>query len=89
MLDLDTGEASAIALALESPASLLIIDEQKGRKIAKELGLNTLGTLGCLVKAKKIGHYEMLLPILQKIRQSGFYISENLMREILELAGET
>src|SRR5687768_14553904 len=36
-LDLDKGEASAIVLALETQDSTLIIDEKKGRKIAREL----------------------------------------------------
>ncbi len=38
-LRLDDGEASSIALALEGPDSLLILDERKGRRIAKDHGL--------------------------------------------------
>jgi predicted nucleic acid-binding protein len=34
----DQGEASAVALALEHKRCLLIIDEQKGRKMALQLG---------------------------------------------------
>jgi predicted nucleic acid-binding protein len=47
-LDIDEGEASAIALALESEPSLLIIDDNKGRKVARKLGLNLTGSLGIL-----------------------------------------
>lgn len=46
---LDEGEASVLALCLEKPNSLLIIDERKGRKIAKELHITTIGTLGILL----------------------------------------
>ncbi|MBK7410250.1 MAG: DUF3368 domain-containing protein [Saprospirales bacterium] len=88
MLDLDIGEASAIALALETASSLLIIDERKGRNVAKELGLKTLGTLGCLLKAKEKGYYSQLAPVLQKLQNAGFYISEALAKEILKIAGE-
>lgn len=35
---LDKGEASSIALALEKESSLLIIDDWKGRRLAKQLG---------------------------------------------------
>ncbi|CAN5912109.1 hypothetical protein BH24BAC1_BH24BAC1_26680 [soil metagenome] len=52
---LDQGEASAIALALETPASVLIMDEKKGRRIAKELNLEILGTLRILGLAKQKG----------------------------------
>ena len=42
-LVLDAGEASAIALCLEKPDnSLLVIDEMKGRRVAKELGLKMI-----------------------------------------------
>ena len=45
-IDLDNGEASAIALGLENSDSLILIDEKKGRKRAMELGLKIMGTLG-------------------------------------------
>lgn len=87
-LDLDPGEASAIALALESESALLIIDEKKGRYTAKKLGLKTIGTLGCLLKAKEKGYYPQLFPILQKLKKAGFYLSDMLTKEILNIAGE-
>lgn len=51
--ELDLGEASAIALALENESHLLIIDERKGRKKAQDLGLNYIGLLALIVQAKK------------------------------------
>ena len=51
-LELDRGEASAIALALESGNCLLVIDEKKGRRIAKRMGLKIIGTLGIVIQAK-------------------------------------
>jgi len=53
---LDPGEATAIAVATEREHSLLIIDEVKGRKAAKELGISMTGSLGVLVASKKKGH---------------------------------
>ena len=38
-LTLDQGEASAIALALEQPECLLIMDERRGRQVAQQLQL--------------------------------------------------
>src|SRR5438132_6652645 len=49
---LDAGEASAIALVLETKNTLLIIDEKKGRRIARELKIAVIGTLRVLLFAK-------------------------------------
>jgi len=53
--ELDEGEAEAIALAKTIHADLLLIDELKGRKIAKEEGLKIVGVLGVLLDAKEMG----------------------------------
>ncbi len=59
-VSLDKGEASAIALALENENCLLIIDEYKGRKVAKSLGLAITGTAGVLAQAKLKGYVHLL-----------------------------
>jgi len=48
---LDKGEASSKTLALEIPNSILIIDEVKGRNIAKSLNIEIIGTIGVLIEA--------------------------------------
>jgi predicted nucleic acid-binding protein len=54
-MQIDKGESSAIALALETPQSTIILDDFKARKIAEKLGLNVTGTLGVIIKAKLRG----------------------------------
>jgi len=65
---LDKGEASAIALAFESDDSLLIIDEAKGRKESKKLGINYTGTLGIIVVAKEKGFINSAIELIQLIK---------------------
>ncbi|RPD50599.1 DUF3368 domain-containing protein [Paracnuella aquatica] len=84
----DAGEASAIALAMEHDDCLLIIDEIKGRNLAKQLGLKITGTLGLLIQAKTKGHIESVLPLLHKIKQTNFRISASLETAMLRSAGE-
>ncbi len=45
---LDLGESEAIALALETAADILIIDEKRGRLKARELGIPTVGLIGII-----------------------------------------
>jgi predicted nucleic acid-binding protein len=45
-------EREAIALALEAGADLVILDDQRGRRIAREKGLSVTGTVGVLIEAR-------------------------------------
>ncbi|MCI5125460.1 MAG: DUF3368 domain-containing protein, partial [Candidatus Electrothrix sp. AR5] len=87
-MDLDAGEASAIALSLEINRSILIIDDLKGRKIAERLQLKYSGTLGLLLQTKQAGILTALRPVVVKIRETNFRFSETLLDYLLEQAGE-
>ena len=87
-MDLDKGEASAIALSLELDNSIMIIDDLKGRKIADKLNLKYSGTFGLILKAKQEGIILSVRPILDKIKKTNFRFSEKLFKTISEQAGE-
>lgn len=87
-LELDPGEASAIALALENPASKIILDERKGRSVAKRLGLKVTGTIGIIIKAKQEGLIDSGKEVLEQLEQHGFWLFEKLKTAILSLLKE-
>ncbi len=87
-LQLDIGEASAIALAIEMPECTIILDDYKARKLAEKLGLKITGTIGVIVKAKLRGIIPTVKPYLDKIRRTDFYISNELYFKAIEEAGE-
>lgn len=87
-LEVDLGEASAIALAAENQPSLLIIDDLKGRKLAKKLNLTITGTLGVLITAKREGILPQIKPLFDKIQQTNFRIAPTLVESLLREAGE-
>jgi predicted nucleic acid-binding protein len=88
-LELDEGEAEAIALAAELKADLLLLDERKGRVVASRLGLKFVGLLGVLVEAKHKGLILAVRPVLDNlISKAGFWISRDLYEHVLQAAGE-
>lgn len=78
---LDSGEASAMALAIEKTASLLIIDELKARKQAKALKISVTGTIGILIAAKEKGIINTVTEVLDEIEKTDFRISNHLIKE--------
>jgi predicted nucleic acid-binding protein len=87
-LQLDTGEASAIALALEILESIIILDDYRARQIANRLGLNVTGTLGILIKAKRQGVIASIKPLIVKLKENHFHLSPELEQAVLNEAGE-
>jgi predicted nucleic acid-binding protein len=87
-LQIDRGEASAIALAIETPHSVVIIDDYKARKVAERLGIEIIGTIGIIIKAKRQGIIESIKPFLKKIKQTDFRISEEIEKRALQESGE-
>jgi predicted nucleic acid-binding protein len=84
----DEGEASALALAIEIPNSTLILDDDKARKLARSYQLQFTGTIGVLVKAKRTGLITMLKPVLEKIANTDFRLSQSVISAALREANE-
>jgi predicted nucleic acid-binding protein len=84
----DLGEAEAIVLGTELHADYLLIDERLGTAEANKRNLKTLGLMGVLVKAKQQQVILEVKPYLLRLRQEGFWVSENLIRQILNSVGE-
>jgi len=82
---LDEGESEAITLAVEKNLPL-IIDEKKGRKIAKNLGIEIIGLLGvlflnykkCNLSKKEIEEF------LDTALSNGYRISDKLLKQFFE-----
>jgi len=85
---LGPGEREAIALALERRADLMILDELPARKIARTTGVNVVGTVGILLASKRRGFISLLRPELDKLLQNSFFLSPQLYRQLLQVAGE-
>lgn len=86
---LDAGESEAIALAIEIQADQLLLDERRGRTVAKQYGVSVIGLMGVLLLAKRQGLLETIRPVLYELRTvAGFWIDAELFKQVLESAGE-
>ncbi len=87
---LDTGEASVIQLAREKQIDHVLIDERKGRKIAREIyQLRVIGTARILVEAKRHGFLDNVQDIIYQMTNNGYRIHNNIIAHILKEAGES
>jgi uncharacterized protein len=72
---LHAGEREAIILAQELNAQLLI-DEQRGRDIARAQGLAVVGMLRILAEAKQCRYIAAVRPLVEALLTIGYWIDE-------------
>jgi predicted nucleic acid-binding protein len=85
---LDDSEATSISLALEIKESILLINEAKGRQIAQHLGIETISVIGLLILAKKNKFISRVVPLLIKVRDNGYWLTDQLLNDVSILTGE-
>jgi hypothetical protein len=87
---LDLGESEAIILAQELKADVLLMDENKGRKVAKQLGIPLSGALGVLINSFDIGLLTVtqVKECLEELQRAGRRISGELINSVRSYIGQ-
>ena len=78
------GEAETITLASEEKVGFIVLDDKPARRRAKAMKLNVVGTLRILrlmYDAKLIDKPE-IIKALEKLRETGFRISEDVINKV-------
>lgn len=86
---LGDGESEALALARQQPTDVILLDEARAVRCAREMGLPVLRTVGLLLQAKAQGHLESIQPALDQLRIAGFRLSEPVYQTALRHADES
>lgn len=86
--ELGAGEAATLALASEVRAARVVLDDLDGRRWARKLDLEVIGTLGLLLGAKLRGDVTSLRTSIDELKSHGFRASQLLIEAVLEQAGE-
>jgi predicted nucleic acid-binding protein len=76
--DLDLGESSSIALAMEIDNALLILDDGHARDYAIELGLKITGTAGTLIAAYQQGFLKDIKSVVNDMKLRRFRLPKNI-----------
>lgn len=85
-LNLGKGETEAINLCLETNSPLLLIDDKRGRNVAKSFKIEILGILGifALMYKKNLKEKQYLIDNLDLLLKSGFYYSSDVILNFLK-----
>ncbi len=73
---------------MQHPHSCLLIDDMMGRMIAQRQGVRITGTLGILIRAKRMGLITQLKPLFDDLKIHGWFISDELIHQALVAANE-
>lgn len=85
---MDVGEASILALAAEIGDCYVLIDDYKARRHAEAIQQKYLGTLGLILRAKRLNVIPAVRPLLEKVQQTDFWASDSLYEFIIQEANE-
>ncbi|MDY6768784.1 MAG: DUF3368 domain-containing protein [Candidatus Nanohaloarchaea archaeon] len=80
--ELDSGEAATIRYAVREGIETVLIDEKEGRDAARRHDLNPVGVIGILMRAYESS--DRFQEAMDELRGEGFWISDDLYRDVLD-----
>ena len=87
MRGLGAGERSAIYLAFGLEAALVLIDEDRARRVAKNLGLAVAGAIAILERGAQLKKVSDLRSVYRGLLDQGIRFSPDLLEQSLARCG--
>jgi predicted nucleic acid-binding protein len=86
--NLGPGESDVLAMALLLGVSAVGLDDMRARRVARQMGLLPVGTLGILVEAKRHGHTSAIRPYIVRLRSANHWFGDTMLNSVLSTVGE-
>ena len=86
--NLGNGESAVFSYAVKASEYRAIVDDLAARRCARAFGIQTLGTGGLLVLARRRGLISSVKDGVKRLRDSGLYLSETVVQLLISEAGE-
>ncbi len=87
--DLGAGESQVLAHTAVSPAGTkAVVDDLQARRCALSLGLGLIGTLGIILRSKKLDLLAFARPPIEQLLRRGLYLGRDLVEAALREVGE-
>jgi predicted nucleic acid-binding protein len=87
--NLGDGESDVLTFALANQGYRAVVDDKAARTCARSVGIDTLGTGGMLILAKRRGLIESVGIELHRLVQAGLWISAEMIDFLRKQAGES
>ena len=86
--NLGDGESEVLSWTFTNKGFRAVIDDKAARNCAKTIGIETLGTGGILVLAKRRGLIDSVGEALDKLQAVGLYVSDEIIKLLKHRGGE-
>lgn len=86
--NLGNGESAVFSFAIKESGYRAVVDDLAARRCAKTFGIQTLGTGGLLVLAKRRGLIDSVKSRVQRVRDAGLWLSDSVVKLLIREAGE-
>jgi predicted nucleic acid-binding protein len=86
--NLGLGESEVLAWAYQNAGYEAALDDRAAKNCALSLNIPVRGTIGVLLLAKRLGHSQLITPVLQQLEKAGFRIDPTVISAAKKLAEE-
>ena len=86
--DLGAGETAVIAWAVRHPGVEAVLDDGAARACARVSGIQVRGTLSLVALAKRRGFIPAVLPVFDRLRVAGLFVTPALIEQVARAVGE-